>query len=93
MERFTAVQVREFNDAFYMFEAAGTGLINSEQLRDAFHSIGFNPTDKLVEIFKTELEVDGDGTVDFQGFVQLIDRMETAKKEEKQGISVYNHFE
>ena len=87
MERFTPTQVREFNDAFYMYDAEGKGIIASTELRNLFGTIGMNPTDKLIEIFRTELEEDGEGTVDFEGFIQLIDRLETEQKEDREGTS------
>merc|ERR1712176_976956 len=95
MERFTPTQIREFNDAFYMYDTEGKGTIPSTELRGAFGTIGMNPTDRLLEIFRTELEEDNgeDGVVDFEGFIQLIDRMETEQKVEREAREAYNAFD
>ena len=50
MERFTAEQIREYNDAFVMFDKDGSGDILVSELRDMLKTIGFNPTDEILEI-------------------------------------------
>ena len=50
MDRFTAEQIREYNDAFVMFDADGSGDILVTELRDMLKTIGFNPTDEILEI-------------------------------------------
>ena len=49
MNRFTAEQIRECNDAFVMFDADGSGDILVTELRDMLKTIGFNPTDNTLE--------------------------------------------
>ena len=50
MDRFTAEQIREYNDAFVMFDVDGSGDIHVSELRDMLKTIGFNPTDEVLEI-------------------------------------------
>ena len=49
MERFTENQIREYNDAFCMFDRQNKGYILSIELREMLKTIGFNPTDKDLE--------------------------------------------
>ena len=49
MDRFTAEQVREYNDAFAMFDVDGSGDILAIELRKMLQTIGFNPTDYTLE--------------------------------------------
>ena len=50
MERFTPEQIREYNDAFVMFDADGSGDILVSELREMLKTVGFNPTDEVLEI-------------------------------------------
>ena len=49
MNRFTEEQIREYNDAFVMFDVDGSGDILVTELRDMLKTIGFNPTDVVLE--------------------------------------------
>ena len=53
MNRFTDEQIREYNDAFVMFDADGnstiSGGIPAYQIREMLKTIGFNPTDHCLE--------------------------------------------
>ena len=49
MERFTAEQIREYHDAFAMFDVDGSGDILVAELREMLKTIGFNPTDVILE--------------------------------------------
>ena len=49
MNRFTSEQIREYNDAFVMFDADGSGDILVLELREMLKTIGFNPTDNTLE--------------------------------------------
>ena len=51
MNRFTSEQIREYNDAFVMFDADadGSGDILVLELREMLKTIGFNPTDITLE--------------------------------------------
>ena len=49
MNRFTEEQIREYNDAFVMFDVDGSGDILVTELRDMLKTIGFNPTDVILE--------------------------------------------
>ena len=49
MNRFTEEQIREYNDAFVMFDVDGSGDILVTELRDMLKTIGFNPTDLVLE--------------------------------------------
>ena len=40
MDRFTVEQIREYNDAFVMFDKDGSGDIASLELRDMLKTIG-----------------------------------------------------
>ena len=72
MNRFTAEQVREYNDAFVMFDKDGSGDIHCSELRDMLKTIGFNPTDETLENMSIIIDEDGNGMINFEEFMELI---------------------
>jgi len=85
MERFTDEQIREYNDAFCMFDVQNKGYIQSTELREMLKTIGFNPTDKDLENLTIVIDNDGNGQIEFDEFIDLIDRLETEEKVTKEG--------
>ena len=85
MNRFTEEQIREINDAFYIFDVDGSGDIANTELRDMLKTIGFNPTDRLLENLSIVIDEEGDGNISFEEFIELINNLETEEKEEIQG--------
>ena len=89
MERFTPEQIREYNDAFCMFDTQDKGYITSTEIREMLKTIGFNPTDKDLENLTIVIDSDGNGKVDFGEFLDLIDKLETYEKNMKEGIDIF----
>ena len=85
MNRFTDDQIREYNDAFCMFDKQNKGYIMSTELREMLKTIGFNPTDKDLEELTIVIDADGNGQIEFSEFIDLIDKLETIEKENKEG--------
>ena len=46
---------------------------------------GYNPTDKLLENLTIVIDADGNGQIEFNEFIDLIDKLETAEKADKEG--------
>lgn len=88
MERFSVDQLRELEDAFFMFckyDKQNTGYILSSELRDMLKIIGFNPTDETLETLTIVIDADGNGRIEFHELVDLIDNLETDEKATKEG--------
>ena len=49
MDKFTPEQIREFNDAFCMFDTKDVGFIESSEIREMLKTIGYNPPDDILE--------------------------------------------
>ncbi|XP_057294041.1 calmodulin-beta-like [Hydractinia symbiolongicarpus] len=92
MNRFTPDQIREYNDAFCLLDSQNKGFILSTQLRDMLKTIGYNPTDKDLENL-TILVDDGNGEIDFNEFMDLIDRLETEEKNQQEARIAFNAFD
>ena len=46
---------------------------------------GYNPTDKLLENLTIVIDADGNGQIEFNEFIDLIDKLETAEKADREG--------
>ena len=93
MDRFTSEQIREYNDAFMMFDRDGSGDIGSIELRDMLKTVGFNPTDILLERLTLEIDNDGNGMINFEEFMALIDGLEDWEKNDREAHEAFNAFD
>ena len=57
----------EMKDAFSVFDSDKDGVINSEEMRSVFSSLGNRLTDSEVASLIREADIDGDGLVDYNG--------------------------
>lgn len=85
MDRFTDEQLREYNDAFCMFDKSDLGYILSTELRDMLKTIGINPTDNLLENMMIVVDQDSNGKIEFTEFIDLIDKLENKEKNDIEG--------
>ncbi|XP_055376780.1 calmodulin [Condylostylus longicornis] len=65
-------QMREFREAFRLFDKDGDGCITKEELGTVMRSLGqFARVEELQEMLQ-EIDVDGDGNVSFEEFVDIL---------------------
>ncbi|XP_022143145.1 calmodulin-like [Momordica charantia] len=65
-------QVAEFEEAFSMLDQDCDGCITIEELGMAMRSLDVNPTEKELKIMVNEVDVDGNGTIEFGEFLNLM---------------------
>eukprot|EP00092_Neocalanus_flemingeri_P009708 GFUD01010456.1.p1 GENE.GFUD01010456.1~~GFUD01010456.1.p1 ORF type:complete len:176 (+),score=62.40 GFUD01010456.1:114-641(+) len=70
----TKDQVETSMEAFKLFDQDGDGTITTEELRDVMNSLGRNPTQEELKDMINEMDVDGNGTIDFTEFMAMMDR-------------------
>ncbi|XP_052139061.1 calmodulin-like protein 5 [Oryza glaberrima] len=67
-------QVAEFREAFAFFDKDGDGCITLEELDTVVRSLGQTPTrEELAEMIR-DVDVDGNGTIEFAEFLALMAR-------------------
>jgi calmodulin len=68
----TPEQINEFKTAFSLFDKDGDGTITAKELDTVMRSIGQNPTEAELKDMINEVDVDGNGTIDFDEFLTLM---------------------
>uniref|UniRef100_A0A8C0NPF4 EF-hand calcium-binding domain-containing protein 11 n=1 Tax=Canis lupus familiaris TaxID=9615 RepID=A0A8C0NPF4_CANLF len=75
-DQLTEEQIAEFKEAFSLFDKDGDGTITTKELGTVMRSLVQNPTEKLtdeeVDEMIREADIDGDGQVNYEDFVQMM---------------------
>ncbi|XP_020604205.1 calmodulin-A-like [Orbicella faveolata] len=73
----TEGQIADFKEAFALLDKDGDGTITTKELGILMRSLGENPTEQELEQIILEIDMDGNGIIDFREFLHL---METRMK-------------
>ena len=61
-------QLEEFREVFNLFDKDGGGTISASELGTVMRSLGQNPSETEVENMIREVDMDGNGEIDFEEF-------------------------
>lgn len=75
MFRFIDENIEDVKTAFAMFDKNGDGTIASKTLVTVMRCLGFNPTEDEIEDMINEVDVDGNGVIDFIEFLQMMNKV------------------
>lgn len=70
----TEEQIAEFKEAFSQFDKDGKGAISDKELVTVLRALGNNPTEEELETMIREVDEDGNGTIDFGEFLEMMAR-------------------
>ena len=85
-KRLSAEDIRELRNVFELFDEHNLGYIPQPDLRDMLSSIGYNLTNSLLDHLVAIVDVDNNGKIDFEEFLDLIANLETEEKHDKDGM-------
>merc|ERR1712006_54675 len=72
MGKMTDKEIAECKEAFDLFDADNGGTIDIAELGTAMEALGFTPQKGEVQKMVSDMDKDGDGTIDFDEFMQLM---------------------
>lgn len=70
--KLTEEQIEDFRKAFLLFDKDGNGRITADELSEVMSSLGQSPTKKEVEAMIQKADQDGDGSIDFLEFLEVM---------------------
>ena len=71
-DQLNAEQIAVFKDAFSLFDDDGSGTISTKELGTVMKSLGQNPTEAELQEMINEIDIDGNGEIDFDEFLLLM---------------------
>jgi len=71
-DKLSPEQVNEFKEAFSLFDKDGDGCITTKELGTVMRSLGQHPTEAELADMVREIDVDGNGQIDFNEFLNMM---------------------
>ena len=92
-EKISPQQLEEYKLAFSAFDENGDGSISSIEIEKVMKQLGLNPTKDEVRDLLNELDVDQNGTIDFNEFVSVMSKQSKPKNEDDELLAAFNVFD
>ena len=73
-DQLTEEQIGFFKEAFNLFDKDGKGFINTYELASVLRSLGQNHTEAELQKIISEIDSDGNGSIDFPEFLTIMAR-------------------
>ena len=71
-EQLTEEQIGEFKEAFSLFDKDGDGTITTKELGTVMRSLGQTPSEEELKDMLNEVDIDGNGIIDFSEFMTMM---------------------
>ncbi|KAF3325281.1 calmodulin-like protein 11 [Carex littledalei] len=93
MEKLHTEQIGDFQEAFSLFDKNGDGCITFEELAAVIKSLGQNPSKEELNDMINDVDSDGNGTIEFGEFLNLMSRKlkeNDSEEELKEAFKVFD---
>ncbi|CAH3172369.1 unnamed protein product [Porites evermanni] len=81
-EIFCKKNLQEYREAFKCFDLNENGTLSTKELKYAMRMLGSNPTDTQIQQLVNAKDFDGDGTINFDEFVTIIEDENSIEEDE-----------
>lgn len=72
VDKLTEKEIAEFKEAFRLFDKDGSGTISTKELGIVMKSLGESKSDAELEQIIAEVDVDGNGEIDFDEYLEMM---------------------
>jgi calmodulin len=86
-------RLKEYRDAFEMFDKDKDGTITAKELATVMKSLNQDPTEQELNDMIQEVDFDGNGRIDFEEFVTLMTRRNKESDIEEEVINAFRIFD
>ena len=83
----------EYLEAFKIFDKNNDGLITQDELKQLLNNIGQNPSDSEIQDMINEIDIDGDGKINFDNFITLMEKKLRDHDDEEELIETFKVFD
>jgi calmodulin len=92
-EHLTEDKIAEFREAFEIFDKDKDGYITIKELGEIMKNLGQSPTEAELQDMINEVDVDGNGNIDFKEFLGLMARKMRDTDTEEELIEAFKVFD
>jgi calmodulin len=93
MDEIPESRLKEFRDAFELFDKDKDGTITAKELANVMKSLNQDPTEQELNEMIAEVDIDGNGQIDFEEFVCLMNRRSKETDTEEEVINAFKVFD
>ena len=93
MEEIPESRLREYRDAFELFDKDKDGTITAKELANVMKSLNQDPSEQELNEMIAEVDIDGNGNIDFEEFVTLMNRRSKETDTEEEVINAFKVFD
>lgn len=94
MANISEEKMKEFREAFQLFDHDKDGRIDSGEVGAVMRSMGQNPTEEDIKDFIREVDTDGNGTIEFDEFCNMMNgRMKSRDEQEQELLESFKVFD
>ena len=86
-------KITEFKEAFEIFDKDKDGYITTKELGDIMKNLGQTPSEAELQDMINEVDIDGNGTIDFKEFLGLMARKMRDADTEEELIEAFKVFD
>eukprot|EP00027_Filamoeba_sp_ATCC50430_P009746 CAMPEP_0168559194 /NCGR_PEP_ID=MMETSP0413-20121227/10388_1 /TAXON_ID=136452 /ORGANISM="Filamoeba nolandi, Strain NC-AS-23-1" /LENGTH=151 /DNA_ID=CAMNT_0008590395 /DNA_START=137 /DNA_END=595 /DNA_ORIENTATION=- len=93
MSKLNEAQIKELKNAFALFDKNGDGRISSSELKEAIKQLGQKVTDQEIAEMIKSVDKDGNGTVEFDEFVELMHKHMSEEPTDDDMLAAFRTFD